>query len=183
MRHCTILTFSLFWDMGQKYGDTRSSRPPPRYWATELKLRFYLGVNAFTPVSATSLEFDWRDVKSHRWLAMLRYLNRIKDMTPDRWPRKIFNWDISLRAEGWSDQVKAILSYINIECDMKDEEHVDLDVCHSRLKRLNRQRWLLEATTKLKLRTFLEINDESNPRALIKCNLPQHIWCGSYTMV
>ena len=57
---------------------------------------------------------------------------------------------------------------------MLDDEHVDLDACHSRLKRLNRQRWLLEASTKPKLRTFLEINDENEMRSLVKCNLPRN---------
>ena len=121
--------------------------------------RFYLGVNAFTPVSVTSLEFDWPDIETHRWLAMLRYLNRAKDMTTDRWPKKVLNWDLLLRADGWSDQVKAILNYMNVECDLNDDEHIDLEVCNSRIKRLNMQRWLFEASTKLKLRTFLEVNE------------------------
>ena len=98
--------------------------------------RFYLGVNSFTPVSATSLEFDWPDVKTYRWTSMIRYLNRLKDMTPDRWPKKILSWDLSLRTNGWSDQITSILNYVNMECDLTTDEHVDLAVCYSRVKNL-----------------------------------------------
>ena len=101
---------------------------------------------------------------------MLRYPNCLKDMENTRWPKKVLNWDMSLRADGWSDQVKAILNYVSMECELMSEEHVDLDACYSRLKQLNRQRWLLEATTKPKLRTFLEVNDECEIRSLVKCN-------------
>ncbi len=51
--------------------------------------------------------------------------------------------------------------------DLLSEEKVDLDVLGSRLLRLDRQKWLLEANTKTKLRTFLEIYNANDPKALI----------------
>ena len=91
-----------------------------------------------------------------------------------RWPTKLLCWDLSLKAGGWSDQVKAILDYVTMECDMRDEEHVDLEICESRLRRLNRQKWMLEANTKPMLRTYLEIYVEDEKRSLVKCNLPRN---------
>ena len=48
---------------------------------------------------------------------------------------------------------------------------VDLDVLSSRLLRLNRTKWLLEAQTKPKLRTFLDVYEEDQTRAIINANL------------
>ena len=63
--------------------------------------RFFLGVHTFTPVSATNMEFD---MKFLRWQEIIRYYNRLVDMPEHRWPRKILNWDMSLKTEGWFNQ-------------------------------------------------------------------------------
>ncbi len=46
--------------------------------------RYFLGVNSFTPVASTSLEFDWLDIKFLRRLEMARLANRIKKMPDSR---------------------------------------------------------------------------------------------------
>ena len=74
---------------------------------------------------------------------------------------------MSLKAEGWADQIKNVLAYANMDIDVLNEEKVDLDVLHSRLLHINRNKWLLEAYTKTKLRTYLEIYNNEDPKALI----------------
>ena len=75
-------------------------------------------------------------------------------MKGGRWPKIIFNWDLSLKTEGWSDQVQHILSYIQYDIDLGSLETVDLDATKSALKRINQIKCLTEASTKSKLRTF-----------------------------
>ncbi len=133
--------------------------------------RFYMGVHTFAPVSATHLEFDWMDTKYKCWVEMVRLLNRIKDMKENRLPKLVLRWDASLRANGWADNIRHILDYANMNVDILSEETVDLDALTSRLLRLNRTKWLLEAQTKTKLRTFLEVYDDNNPRSIINANL------------
>ncbi len=102
---------------------------------------------------------------------MLRYLNRLNKIKDHMWPKKIFQWDLSLKTEGWSDQVKQILAYLQYDVPLVDSCPIDLDAVASALLRLNKQKWLVEATTKSKLRTFLEIYDEEDARAIIQSNL------------
>ena len=54
-----------------------------------------------------------------------------------------------------------------MDVDLTSDAMVDLDVLGSRLLRLDRQKWLVEATTKTKLRTFLDIYNANEPKALI----------------
>ncbi len=72
---------------------------------------------------------------------------------------------------GWADSVRHILDYASMTVDITSDEQIDLDTLHSRLLRLNRNQWLLEAGTKTKLRTFLEVYDHDNPRAIVNANL------------
>ena len=70
---------------------------------------FYLGVNKFTPVVATSLELDWLDPKFTRWLDILRYKNCLVKMKATRLPVKVYNWENSLKIKGWVLDLKHIL--------------------------------------------------------------------------
>ena len=59
--------------------------------------------------------------------------------------------------------------------DCLDLHHkCDLDVLQAWMKVLNRDKWWLEAGTKTKLRTFIQVFDRKDPRGLIKCNLSRN---------
>ncbi len=47
----------------------------------------------------------------------------------------------------------------------------DLDVAEARLKRINRDKWWLEAHSKPKLRTFIRVHDLSQTQVIVKKNL------------
>ncbi len=94
-------------------------------------------------------------------------------MPEHRIPKIVHRWDVSLKTEGWADNIRAVLAYSNIEIDLLSQEKVDLDVLESRLLHLNRNKWLLEASTKSKLHTYFEIYDIEDPKALISTYLTQ----------
>ena len=131
-------------------------------------------MHTFAPVCATKLEFDWPDVKSLCWVEIARYLNRLKNMSNNRWPKKVFKWDMSLKTEGWANQVSQVLAYANIDVALNDETPVDLEVLRVRLLRLNRNNWLLETHDKPKLRTHVEIYNEEQSKALVMANLARN---------
>ena len=55
--------------------------------------RYFLGMNKFTPMAATRIEFNWLDPRYQRWVEMLRYKNRLAEMNRNRLPVKVFMWD------------------------------------------------------------------------------------------
>ncbi len=95
-------------------------------------------------------------------------------MEEDRLPVKVYKWMESLRVDGWVKDVKHIITYANMDDSQDFENKCDLDVLQARLKVLNRDKWWLEAGTKTKLETFMEVFDRSDPKGLIKCNLQQN---------
>ena len=133
--------------------------------------RYYMGVNKFAPNSALGLEFGWLDVKFRRWLEIARYWNRLCEMSENRWPKSVVKWDISLKASGWADQLGQILDLAGMSRDMTKFEKVDLDVLEKNLLKHNEHRWLLEAYSKSKLRTYIHLYDPDTTRDIVTANL------------
>ncbi len=84
-------------------------------------IRYYMGVHKFAPVPALHIEMDWLNMRSTRWLEMVRYPNRIASMNQDRLPRIIYDWDRSLKTDSWASSVDFILQYVNMLDDNAEE--------------------------------------------------------------
>ena len=147
--------------------------PPTQILQNRIE-RFYLGIHTFAPVASTNKEFNWLDMRSLRWVELVRYLNRLKSMKQNRWPKKVFQWDKSFKTEGWSNQVREIVAYANMSDDFDSLDLVDLDALKTRLLKARKDGWLLEAYSKLKLRTFIQLYDDESPRNIVEANLPRN---------
>ena len=133
--------------------------------------RYFLGVNKFTPVPATSIEMDWLCPRFRRWLEILRYKNRLAKMDENRLPVKVYKWEKSLNHSGWVQDLHFILNYCNMPEFGDLATTCDLDVAEARLKRINRDKWWLECSNMSKLRTYIRIHDRSETQAIVKKNL------------
>ena len=150
-----------------------SEQAQPQVLQNRMK-RYFMGVNKFAPNSALSLEFGWLDMKFRRWLEMIRYWNRLCEMSNDRWPKIVTKWDMSLKASGWTDQVSQILGYAGMNTNLESFHNVDLDDLEKNLHRINEGIWLLEAHSKPKLRTFVKLYDRECPREIVEANLSRN---------
>ena len=130
--------------------------------------RFYLGVHRFAPVSATKIEMNWLDVRSLRWIEMIRYYNRLVKMDNDRLPKIIYDWDKSLNIEAWSCEIKYIIGKLGFDMSNYGIEQVNLEHASDTLLLLNQCVWKREAELKPKLRTFNKINDFSNIQTIVQ---------------
>ncbi len=86
----------------------------------------------------------------------------------------MLKWDLSLKSNGWADQLLLVLQHAHIDFDIDNDCLIDLDLLRKQFLKLNRQKWLLEASEKTKLRTFLEVYDDDNPRAIVESLLPRN---------
>ena len=134
-------------------------------------LRFYLGVNKFTPNPSVKLEMDIMDMKYLRWIEFARIKNRICKMDDNRLPVGVYKWEESLKIDGWVSQMKSILQYANMEECMRIDSYCDLDALYAWLHRLNRDKWWIEASAMPKLRTFIKIHDVTESKVLVMKNM------------
>ena len=91
-------------------------------------LRFYLGVNKFTPNPAVKLEMDIMDAKMLCWIEFVRLKNHLSKMNEPRLPVKVYKWEESLKVHGWVSQLKSILEYAYMSDCAALTTYCDLDV-------------------------------------------------------
>ena len=132
---------------------------------------YYLGVHKFTPVAATKIIMDWPDMKSLRWVEILRYRNRLSEMDSQKLPVKLYHLEKSLKIKGWVQNVESILQYCNMSKCFPLDARCDLDVAQARLHKLNREKWWVEASTMTKLENFVKIYEKDKPQYLVKSSL------------
>ena len=133
--------------------------------------RFYLGTHTFIPTVAVNIEMDNLDLRSERWVEMVRLKNRFSKMNEHRWPRIVLDWDVEMSTEAWASEVKLILNQAGCLENQYFDLTTDLEDLQVRLLKMNRHSWKLEAHTKSKLDTFLEIHDFGKSRLIVKSNL------------
>ena len=103
---------------------------------------------------------------------MLVGCNQLVKMSEDRWPVKVYKWDLSLKQNGWANDVQAILNYSDQLHDNPKQWRVfDFDVIEGRLRYINRNRLWQEAHQKPKLRAFVVVHDHTIERPVIELKL------------
>ena len=84
---------------------------------------------------------------------------------------KLAKWDLSLRASGWTDQAAQILGYAGLHVTMSNFEKVDLNELEKCLISRNEILWLLEANSKPKLSTFVQLYNEDTHKDILLAKL------------
>ncbi len=73
-------------------------------------MRYFLGVNKYTPTHALYGDMAWVNMpKYRRWKSQLRLWNRLVEMENSRLTRRVFIWDSTLCPNNWSSDTFEIL--------------------------------------------------------------------------
>jgi len=117
-------------------------------------IRIFLGVHRFAPLAAIHGDMGWTDPQVRRHVTMIRFWNRIVDMEDTRLPKIILKWDISLRKNTWSNDVKTIFN----KCEMLQAynrlDKVNINAVWASLHEHFCNKWKDEVNSKPKLRTY-----------------------------
>ena len=136
--------------------------------------RFFLGVHRFAPLPATKTEMDWLEMKMYRWLGIMRLLNRITAMSPERLPRRVLTWDYKVGAKGWLRDALEVCNYLNIPAPTELKYVYDLEPIQRRMLVKCREEWKEEAGGMSKLSMYVIAKDFAEIGTLVKSNLPRN---------
>ncbi len=78
-------------------------------------MRYFLGVNKFTPTHALYGELGWVMPRYRRWLSFAQLWNRLILMNDNRITKKILLWDRRICCNNWSSEVFEILNECGLE--------------------------------------------------------------------
>ncbi len=135
--------------------------------------RFYLGVHRFAPVAATSIEMNVVNLRQQRWLEMLRMHNRLVEMKTHRYPRLVYQYDITHNKSQWYREVCDIAKQFHLPKPTMNVKY-DMDAVSAAALKLSQDLWWRAAKDKPKLRTYIDFTDVNEPRTLVKANLPRN---------
>ena len=105
-------------------------------------MKFYLGVNKFTPSDAIQGDLDWDFSKDRRIIRILNYWNKICQVDDSRLISKVYKWDKnSSKRFTWSWEVKQILLKLKFENEFEHFLPVNLNLVKDEIKTLNQNTW------------------------------------------
>ena len=105
-----------------------------------------------------------------RWVEILWYYTRICQLKPNRLPKIVLEWEMSISRKGWLEDVKKIVEKLHIPTPDMSVLY-DLDTVHKSLHIMSRADWWEEVPTKPKLWCFAEFKDKYSPNTIAYANL------------
>ena len=117
-------------------------------------IRYYLGVHRFAPIAAITGDIGWLPAKYRRWLNMLRYWNRLVTLDDSRITKTVFEHDYEICENNWCNEVKCIMSTLNLVDCFNDKRIVNLECARSRMTAYYGQLWREKVDSSPKLRTY-----------------------------
>ena len=103
--------------------------------------RYFWGVHRYSPNAVLHGDTGWLTDKYRRYLAILRFWNRLIGMPNDRVRKKIFNWDFENDRNSWCGDVKTILSLLDMSDVYQNQQPCDLNLALSKLESTCQLQW------------------------------------------
>ena len=116
--------------------------------------RYFGGVDRYSPNAVLHGDTGWLTDTYQRYLAILRFWNRLIGMPYDRVIKKIFNWDYDNDGNSWCGDVKTILSSLDMSDVYQSQHPCDLNLELSKLESLCELQWKQTLDLKRKLHTY-----------------------------
>jgi len=120
-------------------------------------LRVFLGLHSRAPLAILEGDTGWLKPQYRRWLAMLRFWNRLLSLPEDRLTYKTFTMDYENSKRGmntWSMQIREILITVNLVASFNNKTKVDLAIVKSHLLEKQNTAWVALVESKPKLRFY-----------------------------
>ena len=136
-------------------------------------MRYFLGVNRFTPMLGLEGEMGWLPPKYRRDIDMIRYYNRVCRMGEDRLPKQIMKYQIQHNSP-WIGKLNDILERVDHNINMIDMVPTNLKAFKIKIEDNWHQTWRYMADDKPKLRTYMKWKECPVPELYTTSKLPKY---------
>ena len=123
-------------------------------------MRYFLGVNKFTPTHALYGDLGWFMPKYRRWIKIASLWNRFVSMEDGRLTKRIFLWDKELCCNNWASDLYEILSEFGLEYTFEDMATINIKEFEELMLQRTAKTWKDTIRFKPKLRTYVKFKSE-----------------------
>jgi hypothetical protein len=117
-------------------------------------IRFYLGVHRFASNLAVNGDMGWLTCEIRQKIEMLRFWNRLVNVTEERLVKKVFNWDKQICKNNWCTEIKSVCEEIENTDEFMNNVSVNLRNAEEKLYRIMCNKWQNEIQVVPKLRFY-----------------------------
>jgi ssDNA-binding Zn-finger/Zn-ribbon topoisomerase 1 len=138
-------------------------------------MRYFLGVHRFAPTAALHGDMAWISLKYTRYIAMLRFWNRLIKMDNSRLTKRVFLWCHDFPDNTYCGDVKKISDIMNLSTVYHTKGLFNIEQIKQTCKELMHAEWQDEVQSKPKLRTYkiMKANFEVEP--YVNYHVSKHI--------
>ena len=76
-------------------------------------MRYYLGVHKFAANAAIIADMGWKKPLYDRYICLIKFWNRVIQMSDDRLTKQIFMHDYSICSKNWCSEIKKV--FVNLD--------------------------------------------------------------------
>ena len=117
-------------------------------------MRYFLGVHRFAPIAALHGDMAWLSLKYTRYIAMLRFWNRLIKMDNSRLTKRIFLWCHDYPDNTYCEDIKKISDIMNLSHVYHTKGIFNIEQIKQTCQELMHVEWQGEVQSKPKLRTY-----------------------------
>ena len=123
-------------------------------------LRVYLGVHQRTSNLMINGDMGWTSCQTRRYIAMVRFYNRLLAMDDNRIAKRVFLWEKDLRTHGWAHEIKSLFEKIGQLHLFDSNRKCNINRVWAELFDLSSLKWKHDVQNSAKLRTYVNFKHE-----------------------
>ena len=137
-------------------------------------MRYFLGVHKYAPTAAVQGDMGWISLKYRRYVAMLKFWNRLVHMDNTRLTKQVFLWCYDNPVNNWCDEIRKIAETFHVEHTYATKGIFKIDDIIQKCSELMLTEWRHQILTKPKLRTYTKFKTEFVVEPYITRNVPKY---------
>ncbi|KAH3813261.1 hypothetical protein DPMN_141714 [Dreissena polymorpha] len=138
-------------------------------------IRYFLGVHRFTPILALLGEIGWLPSIYRRWLAMIRFWNRLVKLDEYRLTKRAFERDYSSsNNNNWCSEFKTVMSSLNLTDYYNRKRPIPIDLAKESMTQFYSIIWSRDYERVSKLRTYRTFKTEFVCEEYLTLNLKRN---------
>ena len=137
-------------------------------------MRFFLGVHIFAPTAALQGDMDWISLKYTRYIAMLRFWNRLIKMNNTRLTKRIFLWCHDNPGNTYCEDIMKTSNTLNLSPIYHAKGIFNIENIKQSCKELMKIEWQQEIQSKPKLRTYKLMKENFEVESYVAYHVPKN---------
>lgn len=116
-------------------------------------------------------DMGWIPLMHRRWIAMLRFWNRILNVNHERLLKRIFEIDYFICNINWCAEIKNIMERLDLDTYFDDKLSISLEIVRQKIYALYASNWSENVITVPKLRTYISFKTVFKTEHYVLINL------------